>query len=171
MKLKVHRGSPAATPRSRVIELGEWLLPANGDIDEFVSAVADHRGRPGHVLSSPLNPAGPSGFWIGIPTGDYIVVTATATPTRRAAIVCHELAHMLLGHEPEVGDVDSARLLAQYLAPAVDPSVAIRFLARHGYEASAEEDAEAAATAFVTAAATRQRATSATNDRVSERLR
>ncbi len=68
MKLKVRRGSAADTPRSRVIELGEWLLPRNGDIDEFVSAVADHRGRPGHVLSSPLNPAGPSGFWIGIPT-------------------------------------------------------------------------------------------------------
>lgn len=169
MKLKVRRSNPAGRHRARVIALGERLLPGDGSIDGFVAAVAAHRGRPVHVLDYPLNSAGPSGFWIGTSSGDYIVCSAGTTPTRRAAIVCHELAHMLLGHEPEVEDVEAAQAVVQLLAPDLDPLVAARFLARHGYEGPAEKDAEAAATAFVTAAAHRQR--TAATDRVSERLR
>jgi len=124
-----------------------------------------------HVLNYPLDTAGPSGLWIGTSSGDYIVCSADTTPTRRAAIVCHELAHVLLGHEPEVGDLEAAQAVVQLLAPDVDPLVAARFMTRHGYEGPAEEDAEAAATAFVTAAAHRQRAAATATDRVSERLR
>lgn len=176
MKLNARRSSPAGRHRARVVALGERLLPRDGSIDGFVSAVADHRGRPMHVLDYPLDAAGPSGLWIGTSSGDYIVCSADTTPTRRAAIVCHELAHMLLGHEPEVGDVQAAQAVVQVLAPDVDPLVAARFLARHGFdrhgfEGPAEEDAEAAATAFVTAAAHRQRAAATASDRVSERLR
>ncbi len=171
MKLKVRRSSPAGRHRARVIALGERLLPRDGSIDGFVSAVAAHRGRPMRVLNYPLDAAGPSGLWIGTSSGDYIVCSADTTPTRRAAIVCHELAHMLLGHEPEVGDVQAVQAVVQVLAPDVDPLVAARFLARHGFEGPAEEDAEAAATVFVTAAAHRQRAAATASDRVSERLR
>ncbi len=171
MKLNVRRGSPAGEHRTRVIALGQRLLPRDGDIDGFVSAVAAYRGRAMRVLNYPLDAAGPSGLWIGTSSGDYIVCSADTTPTRRAAIVCHELAHMLLGHEPEVGDAAAAQAVARVLAPDVDPLVAARFLARHGYEGPAEEDAEAAATAFVTVAANRQEAAVTATDRVSERLR
>jgi hypothetical protein len=78
---------------------------------------------------------------------------------------------MLLGHEPEVGDLQAAEVIARVLAPDVDAAVAARFLARHGYEAADEEDAEAVATALVTTAASRQRAAATTADRVSTRLR
>jgi hypothetical protein len=116
-------------------------------------------------------PPGPSGLWISTPAADYIVCAAAATPTRRAAILCHELAHMVLGHEPEVGDAEAVQAVAQVLAPDVDPSVVSRFLSRHRYEASVEGDAEAVATALVTSAASRQRAAATATDRVSERLR
>jgi len=171
MKLAVRRSSPARRHLSHTVSLGERLLPRDGSIDGFVAAVARHRGRPLHVLDYPLNAAGPSGFWIGTATGDFIIRSAAATPTRAAAIVCHELAHMLLGHEPEAGDVQAAEVIGRALAPDVDASVAARFLARHGYEGAEEEDAEAVATAFVTAAAARQRAATTTADRVSTRLR
>ncbi len=171
MRLKVRRSSPAQRHRARAIALGERLMPANGSIDGFVVAVAAHRGRSVRVISHLLDAAGPSGFWIGTSTGDYLVCSADATPTRRAAIVCHELAHMLLGHEPEVGDTEALSLVSTVLAPDVDASVAARFLTRHGYAGVAEEDAEAAATAFVTTAANRQRAAIAIGNRVSERLR
>lgn len=171
MKLTVHRGSPARRHRSRTVSLGERLLPRDGSIDGFVAAVARHRGRPLHVLDYPLDAVGPSGFWVGTASGDFIIRSSAATPTRGAAIVCHELAHMLLGHEPEVGDVQAGEVIARVLAPDVEASVAARFLSRHGYEAAEEEDAEAVATAFVTAAATRQRAAVTTADRVSTRLR
>ena len=171
MKLRVQRSSPLGRQRAAVIELGERLLPTSGDIDGFVDAVSGHRRRPLRVMDYPLDPAGPSGLWISTPAADYIVCAASATPTRRAAIVCHELAHMLLGHEPEVGQAEAVQAVAQILAPDVDPSVVSRFLTRHRYEASAERDAEAVATAFVTAAASRQRVAATATDRVSERLR
>ena len=146
-------------------------MPRDGNIDGFVSAVATHRGRPIRVFTYALDVGGPSGFWIGTPASDYLVCSAEDTPTRRAVIVCHELAHMLLGHEPEVGDPEATSLIVDILAPDVDATVATRFLARHAYAAAAEEDAEAAATAFVATAASRQRGAQASNDRVSERLR
>lgn len=170
MRLKVRRGS-AAHHRTRAIALGERLMPRDGNIDGFVSAVAGHRGRSIRVFTYALDVGGPSGFWIGTPASDYLVCSAEDTPTRRAVIVCHELAHMLLGHEPEIGDTDATSLIADVLAPDVEVSVATRFLARHVYTAAAEEDAEAAATVFVATAASRQRGAEASNDRVSERLR
>lgn len=172
MNLTARRSSSAARRhRTRTIALGERLLPRDGSIDGFVAAVAEHRRRPLHVVDFPLDPVGPSGFWIGTASGDYLIRSAAATPTRRAAITCHELAHMLLGHEPEVGDVQGVEVITTVLAPDVDSSVAARFLARHGYEATQEKDAEAVATAFVTTAATRQSAAATTADRVSTRLR
>ncbi len=171
MRMSFRRSSPAQRHRAQAIALGERLMPADGSIDGFVAAVAAHRIRPVRVIGYPLDTAGPSGFWIGTSAGDYVVFSADATPTRRAAIVCHELAHMLLGHEPEVGDTEALSLVATILAPDVDASVAARFLTRHGYAGTAEEDAEAAATALVTTAANRQRAAIAVGNRVSERLR
>src|SRR6478752_7812798 len=150
MKLTVRRSSPARRHRAHTVALGERLLPRDGSIDGFVAAVARHRGRPLHVLDYPLDAAGPSGLWVGCSSGDFIIRSAAATPTRGATIVCHELAHMLLGHEPEVGDVQAAEVIARVLAPDVGASVAARFLARHGYETADEEDAEAVATALVT---------------------
>ncbi len=171
MRLIVRRSSPAQRHLAQAIGLGERLMPADGSIDGFVAAVGAHRGRPVRVIGYPLDAAGPSGLWIGTCASDYVVCSADATPTRRAAILCHELAHMLLGHEPEVGDTEALSLVAKVLAPDVDVSVATRFLTRHGYAGTAEEDAEAAATALVMTAANRQRAAIAVGNRVSERLR
>lgn len=164
-------GSAARRHRADTIALGERLLPRDGSIDGFVAAVGQHRGRPVSVVDFPLDPAGPSGFWIGTTTGDYLIRSAEATPIRRAAITCHELAHMLLGHQPEVGELQGVEVITRVLAPDLDTSVAARFLTRHGYEATEEGDAEAVATTLVTVAALRQRAAATVSDRVSTRLR
>ncbi len=174
MKPTARRTSAARRHRADTIALGERLLPKDGSLDGFIAAVGRQRGRPLHVLDFPLDPSGPSGFWMGTRNGDYLIRPATATPTRRAAITCHELAHMLLGHEPDVGDSQGAEMVAEIaalLAPDVEASVAARFLTRHGYEETQEEDAEAVATAFVATAALRQRAAATAADRVSTRLR
>lgn len=78
----------------------------------------------------------PSGLWIATGDRDYIVTPENASPARHNAIVCHELAHMLLGHEGSLG------MHAASIAPGIDPAVAARFLGRHAYDNELEHSAE-----------------------------
>lgn len=114
------------------------LIPEDGDVDELVAAVAEHRGRPLTILPMDTPPTAPSGAWITSDLGDLIVVDSTASVTRRSTIICHELAHMLLGHKgPALND---SALLAR--PSLLRPDVAARFLTRTGYDDASERDAE-----------------------------
>ena len=127
MKLRVQRSSPLGRQRAAVIELeGDSSPPAaTSTVSSTRSrAIADARCA---SWTTRLILLGPSGLWISTPAADYIVCAASATPTRRAAIVCHELAHMLLGHEPEVGQAEAVQAVAQILAPNVDTVGGVSF--------------------------------------------
>lgn len=162
-------GSPnreARLARSRAIR----LVPANGVVDDLVAAVSDQRSRAVHLLAADFGPEAPTGMWISTDNAEYIVFPADASSAERAAVICHELAHMLLGHQPEAR-VDQLSQIAKTVAPTIDPEVARRFLQRHGYSEQVEAEAEQLATALVTQLARNAEANRVRRDAVSDRLR
>lgn len=143
------------------------LLPADGDLRSLLSRLADQRGRPITLSHWQADPASPSGLWVALTDRDHIIVAADAPPAREAAIICHELGHMLLGHEGPSAPT-GAHLRAE-AAPDISPDVAARFLARHGYENALEREAETFGTLL--AAEVARRAGGGPGDLVTDRLR
>ena len=139
----------------------------NGELNSFVDAIAALRKRPIRLLGWPLAGDVPSGLWIARTDQDFIVYPEGAPAARKRAIVCHELAHMLLGHNMRE-DGQSAQLAAMVVAPSIDPAVAARFLTRHGYEDTIEAEAETLGTEL---AASLAAAEADPTERVARRLR
>ena len=142
------------------------LMPQSGDLSEFVQAVARHRGRRIVILAEDLGLDSPTGFWITTLDADYVIHPDDCTADQRAVIICHELAHMLLGHQAPEGN-----LYVQDLAPSIDPAVAARFLNRHGFGDAMEVDAESMATDLTTELVRRADEYSLARDNISARLR
>ena len=146
------------------------LVPDNGDVEDLVAAVGGARRRAIHLLGADLGPTGPTGMWIATEHGDYIVHPVDASAAERTAVICHELAHMLLGHQPE-DDGKAWQQMAATVAPDIATEVAQRFLGRHGYADRLEADAEHLGTVLVTQLARHAAAKTVRRDAVSERLR
>ena len=125
------------------------LVPATGVLDDLVRAVGQDSGRVIRLLPFHLGTDSLTGLWLATDQADYIVYPANASAAERAAIVSHELSHMLLFHRP-AGGADQLGRLAEQLAPDIDPAVVRLFLGRHGYARKEEADAETLATVLVT---------------------
>lgn len=143
------------------------LLPADGDLPSLIHRLAGHRGRPITLSHWQADPASPSGLWVALRDRDHIIVAADAPPAREAAIICHELGHMLLGHEGP--SAPPGQQVGAEAAPDIAPDVAARFLARHGYQDALEREAETFGTLL--AAEVARRATGGSGDLVTDRLR
>lgn len=146
------------------------LLPPGGDVDALTDAVADHRGRPIRLLASELDEDEGSGWWAATGTADYIGYRAGSSEAERTIIVCHELAHMLLHHQP--ARIESrAAALGPVVAPHISPEVVRAILGRHGYQHQDEADAEILGTQLVTELDRQAEQRSLSGDTVSDRLR
>jgi hypothetical protein len=124
-------------------------LPVPWNRDELVNNVARRRGRP--ILVVPVAHAlvrgGHFGLWLARATDDVILYAAGTSDVHAAHIICHELAHMELGHDrTAIGDtsVDS-RVLAE-AAPSVDTTDVVKVFGRSNYSNDQEYDAELLAT-------------------------
>ena len=165
-----------STNRVRRHDLGERfqalipLLPTPWSADEFVRRVAADRNRSILLLTYPLSTEDPTGFWLSTSAVDYIVVPVNASGGRRDAIICHELAHIVLGHDARPAP-DDAGLTA--LAPNSPPGLVARFLPRAGYDAAIEREAENLATRLIAYVQARSAgtATGTELDRLTTRLR
>ena len=146
------------------------MLPRSGDVDDLLEAVGRARGRPIRLLSFEVSSDSPSGVWIATAKTDYVAHPADASSAERSAIICHELAHMFLGHRPEQA-FDHLSQLAVAVAPSLDPEVARRFLSRHGYSDDVEADAEQLGTELVTKLNRNAQSAALRKDAVSDRLR
>lgn len=146
------------------------LMPPTGIVDDLVESLAADQGRPIRMLAEDLGPREPSGMWIATEKADWIVVPTGVGSAQRTAIICHELAHILLGHTPigADGDLDA---LVSLVAPDLDPAVARQILARYCYSDDLEAEAEALGTLLVTKLAHRAERLRMTDDAVSDRLR
>jgi hypothetical protein len=146
------------------------LLPDPWVVDEFVALVAADRRRPIRLLPHDLTTGDATGYALRRRSEDVIVVPAKAVGARRDTIICHELAHIVLGHAPLV--TDDIEVLSM-LAPNCPPELVARFIPRDGYDTDDERAAETLATRLIARAQTRnhQRTASGELDRLTTRLR
>ncbi|WP_189080606.1 hypothetical protein [Mangrovihabitans endophyticus] len=120
-------------------------LPRRVDVAGLCAAVGRRLGRPVVVRSAHLPPDLPSGLVIVTSAHFVIFLDALADSWLQDGIVCHELAHLLLGHHVEpVTDPDATRRIL----PTLDPDTVLRALGRTCYDESSEHDAEALGTAL-----------------------
>jgi len=138
----------------RAARLARRLMPSDGNLDGFLTNLGQRRGRPLTLVEGQMSQAlGRSGLCLMTNEADYILIEPDTSPSRRATIICHEVSHLLLGHEGE-----SSAGIAASLAPDLAPSLVARMLARHSYGTPEEEEAEVMATVLVTEYTRRQRA-------------
>ena len=167
MKLRASRRRDRTDPLHALLP----LIPTPWSAEEFIRQVSRSRQRPIHLLPYPLTTSDPTGYWIPTAATDYIVVPDTATGARRDAIIGHELAHILLGHDPRSRTIRPDLPCSR---PTRHRNLFARFLPRHGYAAGIEREAETLATRLIAYLETRSHDTgrSATeHDRLSDRLR
>lgn len=136
------RGRPSAV--TAAIRSAGPLLPDSGEIEHFLELVSADRGRPLVLLVGSLDDS-VSGALISTPQADYIAVSDHASPERLCAIVCHEVAHLLMGHDH--GPPLSQSLFDSGLLGDIDPELAKSVVAtRCAYDHPDEVDAEVVAT-------------------------
>src|SRR5699024_6633474 len=105
---------------------------------------ADARLRTMQMLEAPMCSAS-SGHLDSTDRADYVVVAEGSSPERQCAIVCHEVAHSLLGHSHDESPGNT--LIESGLLQSVDPELANDVVeARHAYAHTRESDAEVVAT-------------------------
>lgn len=115
-------------------------LPQDGTVESLLAALGDLRDRPFKLVSAVLT-RGASGLWLPRADYDVLIYPQDASPLRRAAILCHEVAHVLLGHSPALHSSISALSLSA-LAPDIAPHAAGGYLARTDYSTPEEVAAE-----------------------------
>ena len=86
--------------RRQAIRAGRALIPTAPTVDGLIAALAAERQRAIRILEVPLSGTSPSGAWVPAPQRDYLLCPAGASSTRRTAVLCHEVSHILLGHDP-----------------------------------------------------------------------
>lgn len=112
------------------------LMPDDGDLDALVDRLADRRKRPIVVETTTVEAL--SGQTFALETSDRIFLRV-APPGQSRQALCHELAHLLLGHlEQEDHPLD--KTLAQLID--IDPATIRKFVARHAYDSPEEVAAE-----------------------------
>ncbi|WP_228837423.1 hypothetical protein [Nocardia amamiensis] len=122
-------------------------IPDPWDRNQFVENVAELRGRPITVL--PLRILGsiesPCGLWLVRKHDDVIIHEDATSEYHVDQIVCHEIGHMVLGHDRTYqGGVDTpeADQLFRLAFPDIDPSTVQAVLGRSAYESGPEREAE-----------------------------
>lgn len=110
-------------------------IPDPWNADAFLAWLANVRRR--QILVLPWNTVGGiSGCWVEREHTDFLVVDEKASPLHRSHVICHEAAHMWLGHRGHAAD----ELSAQTGLP-------------HHYDTEQEEQAETLATLILEKAA------------------
>lgn len=126
------------------IRFAERILPSSGEVEDLLANLSEVRGRPMILLSAPLDQS-VSGVLICTKQADYIGVSEHASPERTCAIICHEVAHALLGHDH--ADSLSKSLIDTGLLNGIDPKLVDAVVAgRQAYAHTSEADAETVAT-------------------------
>ncbi len=120
-------------------------VPRSGQLDDLVDAVSKRVGRPIAVIGKNLSPTY-SGVWYSNDTVDEIHFPSNVPLIAREAAVCHELAHILLGHEPHSLDQADGEYFKH-----IDPTAvrALRVMHRSVYDEPPEHDAELLATTLL----------------------
>lgn len=128
--------------RLRARRIARGVVPLDGSLDALVSGVSQRVGHPIVLIGTELAD-GYSGMWYGYSDYDEIHFPKSAPDITKKAAICHELAHIMLGHRPE-----NSLSLGGDVFKHVDPTkvTALRVMHRSVYDAPIEHDAELLAT-------------------------
>lgn len=133
-------------------------IPVPWDRHQFVDNVARMRGRPIRLVPTPT-PAlagSPCGLWLKRDADDVIVHAIGTSEYHMDQIVCHEVGHMVLGHdESRAGGPPGLPHdhLSSTLLPDLDPAAVRAVLGRTDYASAQERAAETFASMLMIAAA------------------
>lgn len=130
---------------SRAAAQASKLMPEDGDLAGLVANLAKSRGRPVSIVpySFPETTT-TSGLLVDVGTEYMIFVDNPSSPSRRAGIICHEVAHLLLEHRSEIARVPLIDLGTSASEPA--EHLFVLALARSSYDDLQESEAELTAT-------------------------
>ncbi|MFH8405610.1 ImmA/IrrE family metallo-endopeptidase [Streptomyces sp. NPDC018019] len=103
-------------------------VPAYTTVQELCDRLGRQRGRPIILIAREMAPGQRSGEFQQHLTEDRIYYPKSTSEAHQAFIICHELAHLLLTHIPQL--------------EALDSKVARTVLGRSHYEDPAEQQAE-----------------------------
>ncbi|SEE29120.1 hypothetical protein SAMN04490220_7268 [Rhodococcus jostii] len=145
--MRISRQSRSSNHLRRIV--AEMSIPVPWNRDQLVADVAARRGRPIHLVpvSHALVQGGHSGLWLARADDDVILYAAGTSDVHATHIICHELAHMELGHDRDaVGDTSVDSTVLSAAAPSVDTARVVRMLGRSNYSNDQEYEAELLAT-------------------------
>lgn len=111
------------------------ICPEDGNADSLVSNVQRLLGREIAVVNAPL-PVGLSGIWTSTLDREIIMLDAASSELRRRVALCHEVAHMVLGHGDDESSDDAEDELdlgtLSEALPDLDPRLIKQALYRSG---------------------------------------
>lgn len=142
--------------------LARMELPSVVTRDVLVASVAQRRGRPIRLVpvSRRVIPGHHYGMWLSRVCDDVIVYTDDTSDVHATHIVCHEIAHMELGHDRDsVGDTDLGPDRLRDLEPVVGSSRIVGAFGRSNYSSRQEYDAELLATYIMSRVSRRRTST------------
>lgn len=129
-------------------------VPVPWSLDTFVDALSDQRRRAIHLrpLEGPGGVDMPTGLWVPTPEVDHVFFETSTSVPHQEHIICHELAHMILRHEP---DPTQPGHYLRRVFEQIDPGLIEAARARTSYRLVEEQEAETLAT-LILGGATRQ---------------
>ncbi|MFA5707549.1 hypothetical protein [Mycolicibacterium sp.] len=145
---------------NELLELVRALpIPVPWDRAKFIDDLAKLRGRPIHLVAADTASLSdsPCGLWLKREHDDVILHEAGTSEYHIDQIVCHEIGHMVLGHD--TSDRRTAAETAHYvdicqtIMPGIDPAAVRAVLGRANYISDQERDAEMFASLLMIAAA------------------
>jgi hypothetical protein len=130
-------------------------IPVPWDRDVFIQNLARQRGRPIRLIATSPLIEGPCGLLLARHDDDVIIHAAGTSEYHKDHIVCHEVAHMVLGHVSGDQRIDTtgASALWRNMLPDIDPATVQAVLGRKTFVDEQEQEAERFAHILMFAAA------------------
>lgn len=132
-------------------------IPVPWSRDAFIRKISKLRRRP--IVLIPVDTAAlvdsPCGLWLKRDTDDLLIHASGTSDYHIDQIVCHEVGHMVLGHNQTRPDGSGGSELFRELLPDLDPATVRAVLARGEYSDAQEHEAESFASMLMVLAAER----------------
>ncbi|MEU2257697.1 hypothetical protein ABZ540_31485 [Nocardia xishanensis] len=141
--------------------IAQLPVPDPWDCRRFVEDVAELRGRP--IILLPVGNLGglasPCGLWLVREHDDVIIYEDSTSEYHMDQIVCHEIGHMVLGHDraPSSDTGLASDPMFRSVFPDIDPLTVRAVLGRSDYGNGLEREAEMFATMVMVAGGHGQR--------------
>ncbi|MGW4528412.1 hypothetical protein [Amycolatopsis sp. NPDC004378] len=123
------------------------IIPRPFDIDRFLAALAEKRGKKIKLIPGRLGADQPCGMLISTTEIDYIYCASNVPPLQSQHTVMHEVGHLLFDHCTSSSSCDEAPRVAgddalRLLLPTLSPALVRRILGRTVYATDQEREAE-----------------------------